>query len=413
MHFEFDRFLSVGTKETKRANDLTATTIFKLYSLGVVTSRDSYVYSFDRFQLSTQVQIFIDIYNSAVDKLKRLGKGTDSLSLVDVTNPRIKWSRQVKASLNKLQYTQYNEANIRTCLYRPFTKKKLYFDDFWNEERYKQHLFFPTSNIELENIVICVPGPGDRKGFGCLAASAITNLDLAFEKVQCFPYYTYTEDGSNRRENITDWALKQFQSKYDEHVTKWNIFHYVYALLHHPQYRSRYAENLKRDLPHIPLLHNKEQFEVCMRIGKELMDLHLNYEQAREYDLDWQENEEVAFDWRVEKMRLTSDKTALLVNESLTLAGIPPECFEYRLGNRSALEWVIDQYQVSEDKRSGIKSDPNNLDDPEYIIRLVGRVVTVSVETVRLVNELAALVKAEDWLGEEVNLNESAQESNQ
>ena len=106
-------------------------------------------------------------------------------------------------------------------------------------------------------------------------------------------------------------------------------------------------------------------------------------------------------------MRLTVDKTALVINDSLTLAGIPPECFEYRLGNRSALEWVIDQYQVSEDKRSGIKSDPNNLDDEEYIVRLVGRVVTVSVETVRLVNELAALVKAEDWLDEEVNLEES------
>ena len=133
------------------------------------------------------------------------------------------------------------------------------------------------------------------------------------------------------------------------------------------------------------------------------MDLHLNYEQEKEYDLEWQENEEVRFDWRVERMRLTPDRSALLVNDGLTLAGIPRECFAYRLGNRSALEWVIDQYQVSEDKRSGITSDPNNLEDEEYIIRLVGRVVTVSVETVRLVNELAAAVQAEDWLDEVAN----------
>ena len=98
---------------------------------------------------------------------------------------------------------------------------------------------------------------------------------------QCFPYYTYAEDGSNRRENITDWALSQFQAKYGSEVTKWDIFHYVYAMLHHPQYRERYAENLKRDLPHIPLLHKKEAFLACVSIGKQLMDIHLNYEQAR------------------------------------------------------------------------------------------------------------------------------------
>ena len=217
-----------------------------------------------------------------------------------------------------------------------------------------------------------------------------------------FPFYTYAEDGSNRRENITDWALSQFQAKYGSEVTKWDIFHYVYAMLHHPQYRERYAENLKRDLPHIPLLHRKEAFLACVSIGKQLMDIHLNYEQAKEYPLKWIENKDVPFSWRVEKMRLTPDKTAVIVNESLTLSGIPQECFQYRLGNRSALDWVIDQYQVSVDKRSGIVSDPNNLDDEEYIVRLVGKVITVSVETVRLVNELAQAVKMEDWMSETV-----------
>src|SRR5258708_17335333 len=130
------------------------------------------------------------------------------------------------------------------------------------------------------------------------------------------------------------------------------------------------------------------------------MDIHLNYEQAKEYPLKWIENQDVPFSWRVEKMRLTPNKTAVVVNESLTLTGIPQECFQYRLGNRSALDWIIDQYQFSEDKRSGIVSDPNNLDDEEYIVRLVGKVITVSVETVRLVNELAQAVKMEDWMRE-------------
>src|SRR5436305_9900140 len=180
-------------------------------------------------------------------------------------------------------------------------------------------------------MVICVPGLGNRKGFGCLVTNVIPDLELAMEKVQCFPYYTYTEEGSNRRENITDWALKQFQTKYGGKVSKWDIFHYIYSMLHHPQYRERYAENLKRDLPHILLVETREAFEHCVGTGNALMDLHLNYEREKEYKLEWLENEDVPFSWRVEKMRLTPEKTAIIVNESLTLSGIPPECFQYRL----------------------------------------------------------------------------------
>jgi predicted helicase len=183
-------------------------------------------------------------------------------------------------------------------------------------------------------------------------------------------------------------------------VTKWDIFRYIYAVLHHPQYRECYAENLKLDLPHIPLLHNTEAFQVCLRIGKQLMELHLHYEQAKEYPLQWIENQDMPFSWRVERMHLLLDRSVVVVNQSLTLAGIPPECFAYRLGNRSALEWVIDQYQVSEHKRSGIVSDPNNPEDEEYIVRLVGKVITVSMETVRLVNELAQAVTQEDWMSQ-------------
>lgn len=132
------------------------------------------------------------------------------------------------------------------------------------------------------------------------------------------------------------------------------------------------------------------------------MDIHLYYEQSKEYSLKWIDNREVPFSWHVEKLKLTPERTAVIVNESLTLSGIPQECFQYRLGNRSALDWVIDQYQIGIDKRSGIVSDPNNMDDEEYIVRLIGKVITVSVETVRLVNELAQAVKMEDWMSEAV-----------
>ncbi|MFL5702317.1 MAG: type ISP restriction/modification enzyme [Ktedonobacteraceae bacterium] len=286
-------------------------------------------------------------------------------------------------------------------LYRPFTVRYYFFDPILSQDIFLQPKLFPVPIREAENKVICLTDIASEKPFMVMVTNIIPDLHIVSpgSNAQCFPFYTYTEDGSNRRENITDWTLKQFQAKYGAEVTKWDIFHYVYAMLHHPQYRERYAENLKRDLPHIPLLQRQEAFEACVGIGKKLMDIHLNYEQAKEYPLKWIENQDVPFSWRVEKMKLTTDKTSVIVNESLTLSGIPQECFQYRLGNRSALDWIIDQYQVSEDKRSGIRSDPNRDDEPEYIVRLVGRVVTVSVETVKLVEELVQAVNLEDEIG--------------
>jgi predicted helicase len=168
---------------------------------------------------------------------------------------------------------------------------------------------------------------------------------------------------------------------------KWDIFYYVYGLLHHAGYREKFADNLKRELPRIPLAPD---FAAFSSAGQELARLHLEYESLDEWPLEWIETPGVPLSYRVEKMKLSKDKTALAVNPSLTLAGIPPETFRYRLGNRSALEWVVDQYQVSEDQRSGIRSDPNRADDPEYITRLVGQVVRVSIETVRIVESLPA-----------------------
>ena len=404
MRPEFKNYLPLGTKETKAAKVTNVEAIFKMYSLGVVTSRDAQAYSFDPDQLARTVKTFIDVYNSAVDRFKRQEEEINPESLMDVNDSRIKWTRQVKAALKRLQYSKYIESHIRNCLYRPFTKKKLYFDDFWNEEPYQQPLIFPNSIAELENAVIIVSDHGHRALFSVLVTNVIPELHLiaSTDAFQCFPYYTYAEDGSNRRENITDWALEQFRARYGSgsEVSKWDIFHYVYAMLHHPRYRERYAENLKRELPRIPLLDDAAAFATCARIGKQLMALHLDYEQADAYPLAWVENRDVPVNWRVEKMRLTPDKSALVVNDWLTLSGIPPACFQYRLGNRSALEWVIDQYQVSTDRRSGITSDPNRLDDEHYIVNLVGKVLTVSLETVRLVDELASSVRQEMWEAE-------------
>jgi predicted helicase len=401
LHPEFTTFAPMGSKEGKLSFEATEKIIFRTYTSGVKTNRDSWVHDFDKKQLAERIKQFVDIYNNEVDRWRRRGSNTTAVDdFVTYNDAKIKWSRDLKLDLQRGHYAEYSEEKVRTSLYRPFCTRYLFFDRILNEEVYQFPRIFPTFQTEMENIILVVSDLGFRAPFSALACDTLPDLHLlaSTDAFQCFPYYTYAEDGTNRRENITDWALKQFQATYGDQVSKWDIFHYTYAMLHHPQYRERYAENLKHDLPHIPLLHGKEAFQVCVRIGKQLMDRHLNYEQAQEYKLEWLTNEEVPFSWRVEKMRLSTDKRVVVVNESLRLGPLPPECFEYRLGNRSALEWVIDQYQVSKDKRSGIESDPNRLDDEEYIVRLVGKVVTVSVETVSLVKELAQAVTMEEWI---------------
>jgi predicted helicase len=238
-----------------------------------------------------------------------------------------------------------------------------------------------------ENRAIVVSDLGYRANtFSALMSDRLADLHLvrSVDAHQCFPFYVYDEDGTNRRENITDWALKQFRTHAgDKKLTKWDVFHYVYALLHHPGYRAKFADNLKKSLPRVPLAPDVKAFVAA---GKALADLHVGYEGLEPHPLTFVWADGAGLDYRVtDKMKLSKDKTALRVNAALTLSGIPAEAFAYRLGNRSALEWVIDQYHVTEDARSGVRSDPNRPDDPEYIVRLVGQVVRVSVETVRLV----------------------------
>jgi predicted helicase len=261
----------------------------------------------------------------------------------------------------------------------------LYFEDLITHRRGKLPQFFPNDKAEVENRVLWIKVGSDWPMFS-LATKRIPDL-LPQGGSQCFPFYTYDEDGTNRRENITDWALGEFRKHYGKQgISKWDIFHYTYGLLHHPEYRTRYAANLKRELPRIPMA---PEFRLIAEIGATLMKLHIEYEKQAEYPLERRETGKL--NWRVEKMTLSKDKSLLKYNEFLTLSGIPPEVHEYKLGNRSALEWVVDQYRVSTDTRSGIVNDPNRPDDPEYIVRLLGQVVTVSVETVRLVRQLARL----------------------
>jgi len=383
---DFKTFLPLGDKANKKRMKTESKTIFKLYSLGVATNRDLYVYSFDLTSLSQHANTFIDAYNAKLDIWKRQSNRSSIEDVIDVADVGIKWTRQTKRALQNASYTDFMISGIRLSIYRPFTKRYLYYDDFWNEEQYQTPRIFPAPECEAQNLVICLSAIGHKTPFHCLMANVIPNLHLTGDS-QCFPFYTYDKAGDNRQENITDWALEQFQIHYqDKRISKWYIFYYIYAILHHPEYRKKYAANLRRELPRIPLTTD---FQVFAKAGEKLSDLHVKYEEQCEYPLTHIESSPL--NWRVQKMKLSKDKTQLVYNDFLTLADIPSEAFEYRLGNRSALEWIIDQYQVKTDKRSGIVNDPNRPEEPEYIVRLVKKIITVSLKTREVINALPKL----------------------
>ena len=390
LHAEFDDFIPMGTKEVKSGKIAESDAIFKTYSRGVVTCRDAWTYNFNKNSLTENISRMIVMYNAEVARwIQRTNRDAEIDDFVEYNNEKISWSRDLKAKLKRGKITEYAEHKLRTSLYRPFTKSNLYFDRTLNDVVYVFPSIFPTPNKEKENRVICVNGIGGIKPFHVLMVDVIPDFHLTGDS-QCFPFYTYNEDGTNRQENITDWTLAEFRKQYgDDTISKWDIFHYTYGILHHPMYREKYQANLKRDLPHIPFVPD---FWGFANAGAQLADIHVNYESQPKYDgLKYIETPDMPVDWRVEKMKLSKDKTQLVYNDFLTIDGIPAEAFEYQLGTRSALEWIIDQYRVKVDKRSCIVNDPNRADQPRYIVDLIGQVISVSLKTVEIVRGLPSL----------------------
>ncbi len=387
-HAEFETFIPLGSKEAKAGKGEAVDVLFKSYSRGINTARDAWAYNFNRNALTENIRRMVGFYNEQVFKWnQREDQGENVDEFVVYNDQKIKWSETLKRNLQRGKIANFSHEKVRTSLYRPFTKAHLYFNRMMTERVYVFPSIFPTPETEEENRAICLTAIGNNKPFHCLMTQQIPDFHLTGDS-QCFPFYLYAEDGSNRRENITDWALAQFRRQYqDESINKWDIFHYVYGLLHHPQYRERYQANLKRDLPHIPFAPQSSDFRAFATAGARLADIHVNYEQMPAYPLTMVETPGQLPTWRVEKMRLSKDKQSVRYNDFLTLEGIPAKAFDYRLGNRSALEWVLDQYRVKVDKRSRIVNDPNREND-QYIIDLLQKVIAVSVETVEIVEGL-------------------------
>jgi len=269
----------------------------------------------------------------------------------------------LKLNAKRGSLAKFEQDKVIISLYRPFAKRWLFFDRILNERVYQ----WP----KISGRSIAVTEFTSEKPFMVLMTDEIADKHLvgAGASCQCFPV-----------SHLKDTALAQFRQYYsNDSITKDDLFHYIYAVLHHPEYRVRYAANLKRELPRIPFAPG---FTTFVTAGRELARLHVEYESLEPWPLQFVEDKHVPYSERVTKMKFSPDRQSLRINESLTLVGIPAEVFEYRLGSRSALEWVIDQYQIKGE------SDPNREDDPGYIVRLVGQVVRVSMATVQIVKSL-------------------------
>jgi predicted helicase len=406
----FDAFLSLGDKK-----DPTTKTIFDVYSAGVKTNRDAWCYNFSRDAVAANMGRMIDFYNEQVDAYQALpGEKPSVDKFIDTDPKKISWSGELKEDLGKLRHHSFIPEQVIKGIYRPFCKQFYYFNKDLNNRLYQMPKIFPIAKrlhrsiAPLENLVICTTAVGAQKDFSALIANVVPNLHFQHTG-NCFPLYTYTKQSDLgtlfattnqpeyiRNENIPDAILTDFQTTYnDPKITKEDIFYYVYGILHSPEYKTRFAADLKKMLPRIPYAAD---FWAFCTAGRNLAHWHLHYETIEPYPLEeYKENLFVeAQDYRVQKMSFGRnkgvDKTTIIYNSKVKLAGIPLEAYEYKVCDRSAIEWIMERYQVTKDKASGIVNDPNNWsDDPHYIVDLVKRIVRVSLETVQIVNSLPSL----------------------
>jgi len=382
----YEDLIPIGSKQTKAAESLNVSAIFKTYSLGPSTNRDSVVYSFDKDALLNRVSQFCDDYNAELHRYLQKGKPENLDDFLSYDT--IKWSRNLKRDLRNEISLKFDKKHIRSVIYRTFTEKFLYLAETIVDEPGSNKHFFPNDQSESENLAIGVCNHSQAP-FSVQMFHQIAGLDVNGRPTQLFPFYTYKSDGTSRRENITDWSLVQFQKHYKEqNITKWDIFYYLYAILHHPTYRETYALDLKKRLPRIPFA---EGFARFVEAGKALSQLHAFYKDQPAFELNRIENSEEQLDWRVEKMSFSKDKTSIVYNDFLTLGGIPKETFEFKIGNRSALHWVVDQYEIVRDSEGNLIDDPNNPEDEEYVINLIEKTIYVSVKSVELVKSLPTL----------------------
>lgn len=432
---KFAEFIPLGDKDDKKN---VQTVFVPWYSEGLKTQRDCWCYNSSQAKLKINIQKTIGFYNQQRQLLAQ-GK----IKEVTFSTTDINWTTNVLAGAHKninydISYGQYVES-----LYRPFFKQHLFYSSFLNERVYRIPKLFPTA--DSENWVICVPSIGDTKDFMPLITACIPDLHLN-ATTQCFPLYWYekaegnqlsafdNDSGYIRHDGITDWMLKEVRRRFanTRAITKEHIFYYVYGLLHAQDYRETFSADLKKELPRIPIVESLDDFIAFSKAGKALAELHLHYdsfaaETARsanrnsaasyalvadkriKYDASQPGagTPQIIFDGqvtpvddipesalRIDKMRFATkeDKSQIIYNSHITLKNIPFVAYDYIVNGKSAIEWILERYQVKTDKDSGLLNDPNDWASehhcPAYILQLLLSVIDLSVKSVGIVKGL-------------------------
>ena len=430
----FSEFISLGDKKDKNS-----VTVFEDYSQGVLTSRDAWCYNFSKYKLAQNMRGMIAFYNNEVSRYKtaydELAK--DQRSGIDgfINNDslQISWSGNLKADLKRFKVLNFYDRSINKASYRPFTKEWLYFDKELNERRYQMPRIFP--NATADNRVICVIGRGETVGFSALIVDKLPNFHT-IASGQCFPLKLYEKnsaqdesiqsDGAHAdlfennqkisintdaeykiKDGITDAGLGHFQSAYPtETISKEDVFYYIYGLLHSEDYKQRYADNLSKELPRIPCVKKASDFWAFSQAGRDLAELHINYESVEPYPVIFAGgelfmNQFEDKDYHVEQMKFgkrgkETDKSTVIYNHKITMTHIPLEAYEYVVNGKPALEWVMERQAVTKHKESGIVNDANDwaietMHDAAYPLKLFQRVITVSLETMKIVKGLPRL----------------------
>jgi predicted helicase len=403
----FNSFIELGSKKDKNNNSL-----FENYSLGISTNRYSWCYNFSKTSLEKNIDKTILFYNAELKKIKN-GNVDKIKDIIDYNPEKISWSSTLLSKLKRGDKSSINNGEFRLSSYRPFQKQWLFFDDILNDRRGQIPKVIPERN--LNNIIISVSGIGARSGFSVLVTNVSPDIQYK-DNGQCFPLYLYEENtastsndlfakqsqgGYTKKDCITDAGLTHFKTAYpNEKISKEDIFYYIYGLLHSEEYRTKYADNLSKQLPRIPCVKQAQDFWAFSKAGRKLADLHINYETVAPYHVKLETGNKKLTDedYYVTKMKFAKkgDKSKVIYNQNITISNIPVEAYDYVVNGKPALEWVMERQCVKTDKASGIVNDANlyateTVGDAAYPLKLFQSVITVSLETMKIVNSLPKL----------------------
>ena len=397
----FAQFYPMGSEDAKagRVDD----TIFGLYSLGLSTNRDPYLYNFSHDACTKNAERMTQDYLAALSEIETNPELVEA-DVVRRHSSHLKWTQELIDKMSRHVQIQFKEDYIRKVMYRPFVPTNCYADYTFITRKGRMDQIFPYSSSE--NRVICVTGKGSTKPFSSLITDTMSDLSF-HDKAQCFPRYRYPKqaealdatdalpdigEAPYRIDNISDKALNAFREYYpDDTITKDVIFDYVYGILHASSYREGFAPDLSKELPRIPFAPH---FQAFAEAGAALAALHLSYEKCEQCRLPVNfahdgEPQPEHFLLTAKKMRLVDNGTKLIINEHVSLSGIPEEAHRYMVNGRTPLEWFIDRYHIEHDEDIGITNDPNGwFEHPRDLVKAIKRIVYVSVESTRIIEAL-------------------------